>query len=229
MPPPRGHGAGKRARPLRDDGKRARQAGVFRPCARTGLPRSRHPRARPVSPRRHGGGLRGDPRGDRRREADLRARRLRRRRHLRHGARGHRAARARRRGLLASAEPLRRGLRLVRRNADSAGRRGNRAGPHGRLRDHGGRGGRPRQGAGPRRRRHRPPPAGRDASRLPRGRDASFRLPVPRALRNRCRLQARAGTRRSRTSTAGSTSSRSPRWRTSSRFSTRTEAWSRRA
>ena len=62
MPPPRGHGAGKRARPLRDDGKRARQAGVFRPCARAGLPRRRHPRARPVSPRRHGGGVRGDPR-----------------------------------------------------------------------------------------------------------------------------------------------------------------------
>ena len=48
---------------------------------------------------------------DRRREADLRARRLRRRRHLRHRARRHAPPRGRRGRVVAPAEPLRRGLR----------------------------------------------------------------------------------------------------------------------
>ena len=43
MPPPRGHGAGKRARPLRDDGKRARLGG--------GIPtlRAHGPSSKPTS------------------------------------------------------------------------------------------------------------------------------------------------------------------------------------
>ena len=82
--------------------------------------------------------------GDRRRRADLRARRLRRRRHLRDRAGGAAPARARRRRRLASAVALRGGLRPERPDADAARRGGVRPRAHGRLRDHG----RRRGGAG---------------------------------------------------------------------------------
>ena len=52
--------------------------------------------------------------------------------------------------------------------------------------------------ARPRGRRHRPPPAGRGAARLPDRRDAAVELPVPRALRHGRRLQARRGAPRRR-------------------------------
>ena len=122
---------------------------------------------------------------------------------------------------LAPAEPLRGGLRRLRRHDLAARRRGLRAAPHRRLRDHRGRGGRGREGARARGDRHRPPPSRRDAARLPDRGDAAVRLPVPGALRHRRRLQARAGARRRRRRRT-STSSRSRRSPTSCRCSTRT-------
>ena len=62
---------------------------------------------------------------------------------------------------LAPAEPLRRGLRPLRPDARPARRRGLRPRADRRLRDHGRRGGRAREGARARRRRHRSPPARR--------------------------------------------------------------------
>ena len=180
--------------------------------------RRRDRAARPVPARRHGRGGRADPRRDRRRQADLRPRRLRRRRHLRHRARRPDAARARRRRRLAPAEPLRGGLRRL-------GRRRSRGSPT--------RAARSlltvdcgitaveevaaREGARPRRDRHRPPPARRGAARLPDRRDAAVRLSVPGALRHRRRLQARAGALGVDVRAVTSTSSRSRRSPTSSR------------
>ena len=66
---------------------------------------------------------------------------------------------------------------------------------------------------------HRP---GRDAARLPGRRDATVRISVPGALRDRRRLQARGGHSARRISTIISTSSGSRRSPTSSRSSTRT-------
>ena len=163
---------------------------------------------------------------DRERHADLRPRRLRRRRHLRDGARRPLPARARRRRRLAPAEPLRGGLRRL------AARRSTRLADEGvglvltvdcgitaveEVAE--------AQTARARGRRHRPPPAGRRAARLPDRRDAPVELSVPRALRHRRRLQARRGAARCRPpggSRATSTSSRSRRSPTSSRSSTRT-------
>ena len=73
---------------------------------------------------------------------------------------------------------------------------GLRARAHGRLRRDRGRGDRRGAGTRPRGRRHRPPPAGRDAPRLPRRRDAPLGVSVSRALRHRRRLQARRGAAR---------------------------------
>ena len=189
------------------------------------VPRRRPAGPRPVRARRHAGGVRPDSRGDRGRDEDLRPRRLRRRRDLRDDARGAPAARARRRGRLAPTEPLRGGLRRRRRDARPPGRRGLRARRHGRLRDHGRRGGRRGEGCRARGRRHRPPPARGRAPGLPDRRDATVVVSVPRALRHRRRLQARArrcSGRATNGSSGTSTSSRSRRSPTSSRWSTRT-------
>ena len=89
-------------------------------------------------------------------------------------------ARARRGRGVAPAEPLRRGLRRLERHDRAARRRGLRARPHRRLRDHGR--GRGRRGARPRPRRDRdrPPPAGRDAARTARSsRRAPSTYPFP--------------------------------------------------
>ena len=109
-------------------------------------------------------------------------------------------------------------------------RRGLRARPHGRLRHHGGRGGRRGEGTRPRGHRHRPSPARRDAARLPDRRDAPVRLSVSGALRHRRRLQARPGALRRRLDVPSgiSTSSRSRRSPTSCRCSTRTAHGDRR-
>ena len=225
LPARRPGGARPRARNLRADGRRARPARLLRPAGGAPLPRRRAAAARPLPARRHGGRVRADPRRGRAGPPDLRPRRLRRRRHRRHHARRPPPARARRRRRLAPAEPLRRGLRRPQRDARPARRRGLRARPHRRLRDHGRRRGGRGEGARSRRHRHRPSPAGRDAARLPDRRHPPVRVPVPRALRHRRRLQARA--RRCSASSprfrgATSTSSRSRRSPTSSRSSTRT-------
>ena len=107
-------------------------------------------------------------------------------------------ARAGRRGRVAPAEPLRRGLRRLGRHARPARGRGLRARRHRRLRHHRRRGGRSGEGERARGRRHRPPPARRDAARLPDRRDPAVGVPVPGALRHRRRLQARAGAARRR-------------------------------
>ena len=115
----------------------------------------------PLRARRDGRGLRGDRGRDRRT----------RRRIVVHGdydvdgvcatdARGRDAARARRRRRLASAEPLRRGLRRRRRDGRPARRPGRGADPVRRLRPLRERGDRARDGARRRRRRLRPPPPG---------------------------------------------------------------------
>ena len=118
-------------------------------------------------------------------------------------------------------EPLRGGLRRLGRHDLAARRRGLRAAAHGRLRDHGGRGGRSGEGARPRRDRHRPPSSRAGAARLPDRRHPAVRLSVPGALRHRRRLQARAGARRRRRAVSRPRRARDDR-RRRSRCSTRT-------
>ena len=114
--------------PRRGEGARARRSSSSEMTAsvlvRRGYARPRARRARFLARRDRARTIRScsatcarpcerDPRGDRGRQADLRARRLRRRRHLRDRARRPDAARARRRRRLAPAEPLRGGLRRL--------------------------------------------------------------------------------------------------------------------
>ena len=90
------------------------------------------------------------------------------------------------------------GYGIVGRDAGPARRRRVRARPHGGLRDHSGRGDRQARARGLEvvvTDHHRP---GETAARLPGRRDAAFGLSVPGALRDRRRLQARAGARRRR-------------------------------
>ena len=181
-----------RARHQRDDRERARPARLRRPASGAGLPRRRAAAHDPFAARRHASGLRDDPRGDRGRQADLRARRLRRRRHLR-----DRARRARR---SASSAPTSTGTcraastraTAVAETLDAARRRGLRPRPHRRLRHHRGRGG----GAAPARAGSRwssPTTTGRRrAAGLPDRRHPAVRLPVPRALRHRRRATSSA-------------------------------------
>ena len=152
----------------------------------------------PFLPRRHGAGGRTHPARGRAGRADLRPRRLRRRRDLRHGPGRARPPQPRRGGRLAPAEPVRRGLRRQLHHDRAPRGRGLRPRRHGGLRDHGREGGRRGEGARPRRRRHRPPPAGRRAARLPRRRDAAVRLPLPGALRHGRGGEARRGAGRRR-------------------------------
>ena len=180
----------------RNDRSRPRPARVRDAGGGEGVPRGRAAGPRPVPARRHGRRGGDDQGRDRRREADLRPRRLRRRRHLCDGARRPHPARARSRRRLASAEPLRGRLRPAARDARAPRRRGLRADPDRGLRRDRRRGGRRGAAARPRRRRHRPPPARRDASGLPRRRHSPFRLSVPRAVRHRRRLQAGRGAAR---------------------------------
>ena len=198
LPPPRGQGTGKRPRSQRDDRKRPRTAGLRGPRAGERLPRRRRPWPRSIPARRDARGVRHDQAHDRGRPADLRARRLRRGRHLRDRAGRLRAARPRSRGGLASAEPLRGGLRRRGRDARPARRRGLRASAHRGLRDHRRRRGRSGEGARARGRRHRPSPSRRDASGLPGCRAAPVRLSVPGALRDGRRVEAAPGAGRPR-------------------------------
>ncbi len=180
----------------------------------------------PFAARRHARGVRPDPRRDRRRHADLRPRRLRRRRHLRDRARGARRCAssaptsagtcraASRRATASSGETLARlaeegfGLVLtvdcgITAVEEVAAARAARA----------------------RRDRHRPPPAGRGAARLPDRRDAALEYPFPELCGTGVVYKlARGAARRraTRRSPATSTSSRSRRSPTSSRSSTRT-------
>ena len=152
--------------------------------------------ARSVSARRHAAGGRADPRRDRSRRADLRARRLRRRRHLRNRAGGADAARS-------GADVV---WHLPSRFEEGYGVSGETIA---RLAEDGiglvvtvdcgitaveevGRG----QVARSRRDRHGSPPSRRDAPRLPRRRNAAVGVSVPRALRHRGRAEARAGASR---------------------------------
>ena len=114
----------------------------------------------------------------------------------RHGARRSDAAHARRRRRVASAEPIRGGLRRLDVTIFATRRRGLQPPGDRRLRDHSSRGGRGCEGARPRRDRHRPPPPRRQPAGLPNRRDAPVGLSVPGALRHRRRLQARTGARR---------------------------------
>ncbi len=186
------------ARGQRDHRGRARQARVPRGRGGARVRGRRDRAARPLLARRHGRRGRANPSRDRRGEADLRARRLRRGRHLRDCARRPDAARARRRRRLAPAEPLRGGLRRLRRHDLSPRRRRLRTAAHRRLRDHGRGGGLGSEGARARGDRDRPPPPRRRAPGVSGGRDPAVRLSVSGALRHRRRLQARAGARRGR-------------------------------
>src|SRR5581483_5035369 len=96
--------------------------GVWRRGGGAALPRRRVAGTRSAGARGHGRRRRAPPDGDRRRQADLRARRLRRGRDLRHRARRPAAARGRRRRRLAPAVALRGGLRPQRADAHPAGR-----------------------------------------------------------------------------------------------------------
>ena len=193
------------------------------------------PRGRRVPPTRSlrldGGGERPPAGGDRAGTQDHRPRRLRRRRRLCHGDRGRRPAGPG--GLVRLAHPRqgRRRLRAHRGGRRCPGGAWHLPDPHGRLRDHRGWRCRPGEGARDGGDRHRPPPTGPRASRLPDPPSLPQRLPVLRALRRGGRLEADPGRcarqqgaippRRSATSTS-SPWRRSP---TSSRCWARTARW----